>query len=36
MGIGTPHAVTKIADDEEPKYSLCISQGLDMEQRKVA
>ena len=36
MGIGTPHAVTKIADDEEPKYSLCISQGLDMEQMKVA
>ena len=28
--------VTKIADDEEPKYSVCIMQGLDMEQRKVA
>ena len=36
MRLGTPHAVTKIALDESPKYSICIMQGLDMYQRKVA
>jgi hypothetical protein len=36
MGLGTPHEVTKIGDDEDPKYSLCIMQGIDMNVRKVA
>ena len=36
MRLGTPHAVTEIASDESPKYSICIMQGLDMNQRKVA
>ena len=36
MRLGTPHAVTEIASDESPKYSICIMQGLDMQQRKVA
>lgn len=36
MKIGTPHAVTKIGKDESPKYSICIMQGLDMNERKVA
>ena len=36
MGLGTPHEVTKIGEDENPKYSLCIMQGIDMNVRKVA
>ena len=36
MKLGTPHAVTKIGADESPKYSICIMQGLDMNERKVA
>ena len=36
MRLGTPHAVTEISKNESPKYSICIMQGLDMQQRKVA
>lgn len=36
MHLGTLHAVTEIASDESPKYSIVIMQGLDMQQRKVA
>lgn len=36
MKLGTPHAVTKIGEGESPKYSICIMQGLDMNERKVA
>ena len=36
MKLGTPHAVTEITTSESPKYSICIMQGLDMAQRKVA
>ena len=36
MELGTPHAVTKIGENEAPKYSICIMQGLDLNQRKVA
>ena len=36
MRLGTPHAVTEVGQNEKPKYSICIMQGLDMQQRKVA
>jgi hypothetical protein len=36
MRLGTPHAVTEISKDENPKYSLCIMQGIDENVRKVA
>ena len=36
MRLGTPHEVTEIQEDENPKYSLCIMQGIDMNVRKVA
>jgi len=36
MKIGTPHAVTEIGADENPKYSLCIMQGIEEQARKVA
>jgi|TARA_A100001515_G_scaffold136334_1_gene127994 hypothetical protein len=36
MRLGTPHAVTEIGEDENPKYSLCIMQGIDENVRKVA
>ena len=36
MRLGTPHEVTEIQEDENPKYSLCIMQGIDMNVRQVA
>ena len=36
MRLGTPHEVTEIQQGENPKYSLCIMQGIDMNVRKVA
>ena len=36
MKLGTPHEVTEIKQGENPKYSLCIMQGIDEQVRKVA